>query len=70
MTIELHRTEQRRHLAIPLRVERLEEDMDVHDATACRIEKKVDRLNARATGMLVSLAVASVMLALNLALRA
>lgn len=67
--VNLHRTRERGHLAVPLRVERLEEDADVGDARFDRIEKKIDTLNARAMGLLISLVVAAVMLAANLVIR-
>jgi hypothetical protein len=65
--VDLHRTIERRHLDLPLRVERLEEDMDELEAGLGRVEKKLDSLNARATGLLISLVVAAIMLAVNLA---
>lgn len=67
--VTLHRTQERKHLAVPLRVERLEEDADVHDAMLASIDKKLSSLNARATGLLISLVVASIMLAVNLVVK-
>lgn len=67
--VSLHRTAERKHLTVPLRVERLEEDADVGEARFERIEKKLDTLNARATGLLISLVVASIMLAANLVVK-
>lgn len=68
-SVSLHRTVERRHLAVPLRVERLEEDADVHDAVLEAIDRKLNTLNARATGLLISLVVASIMLAVNLVVK-
>lgn len=67
--VTLHRTAERKHLGVPARVERLEEDADVNDAAVSRIEKKVDSLRATAMGMLVSLVIASIMLALNMTVK-
>lgn len=67
--VDLHRTRDRMHLPVDLRVERLEEDADVHDAVLQAIDKKLNTLNARATGLLISLVVASIMLAANLVVK-
>lgn len=64
--IELHRTKERSHLSVPLRVERLEEDADTHDAIVQGMSDAMRTINARLTGILASLVVASIMLALNL----
>lgn len=67
--VELHRTRQRQHLALDLRVERLEEDADVHEDSVLALHKQLSTLNARLAGLLISLVVASVMLAANLAIK-
>lgn len=67
--VTLHRTAERRHLTVPLRVERLEEDADVHDAIVEGLSKQIRTMNARLTGVLISLVVASIMLAANLAVK-
>ncbi len=67
--VELRRTKERGHLAVPLRVERLEEDADITEAMLQQIDKKISTLNARASGLLISLVVASLMLAANLVLK-
>jgi hypothetical protein len=67
--VTLHRTNDRKHLGVEIRVERLEEDADTHDAIFEAIDKRMATLNARLTGMLISLVVASVMLAVNLAVK-
>jgi DNA-binding response OmpR family regulator len=65
-TTNLHRTRDRRHLELPIRIERLEEDADNFEATLAGIELKLDRLNARLLGMLISTAVGAILLAANL----
>jgi hypothetical protein len=67
--VTLHRTAERRHLTVPLRVERLEEDADINEELMVAIDKKLNTLNARAMGLLISLVVASIMLAANLVVR-
>lgn len=67
--VELHRTRQRNHLALDIRVERLEEDADVHEDSVAALHKQLASINARLAGLLISLVVASLMLAANLALK-
>lgn len=68
-SLELHRTKDRRHLPVPIRVERLEEDQDVSDHRHDEIEKLLHTLNSRVLGVVGSLVVAVIMLALNLAFK-
>lgn len=67
--VTLHRTAERKHLGVPLRVERLEEDADISDALLEGLSKQIRTMNARLTGVLISLVVASIMLAANLAVK-
>lgn len=62
----LHRTDQRRHLGIPNRVERLEEDADVSDFNHAELVSKIDRMNARLLGMILSSTGAAIAFTLNL----
>lgn len=64
--VQLHRTIERRHLTVPVRVERLEEDEDVSDGRYTTLEDKMDRMNARLLGMIVSTAGAALVFAANL----
>lgn len=68
-TVDLRRTRDRNHLGVPLRVERLEEDADVHEAILEGVAAQLRTINARLMGVLVSLVVASIMLAANLAVK-
>jgi len=67
------RTEQRKAFQPPVRLTLLEGDMDTHEIEDeerfGKIEKKLDTMNARLLGVLSSLIVAVIMLALNLAVK-
>lgn len=60
------RTTQRRHFSVPVRVELAEADLDTHDRTFGRLESKIDKLNARAVGLLVSTLTATLFLAIDI----
>lgn len=64
--VPLHRTIERRHLTVPVRVERLEEDADVAEARHSELADKLDRMNARLLGMILSTAGAAIAFAANL----
>lgn len=66
--VQLHRTLERKHLVIPVRVERLEEDADNADARHSDLSDKMDRMNARLLGMILSTSGAAIAFAANLAL--
>lgn len=59
------RTEQRKRFALPVRVELAENDLDTHDRAFSRMESKLDKLNARATGLLISMTTATLLLAID-----
>jgi hypothetical protein len=65
-TPQLHRTAERRHLTVPIRIERLEEDQDIAEARSIEVLDKLDRLNARLVGMILSTAGAAIAFAANL----
>lgn len=65
--IELHRTRDRRHLAIPVRVERLEEDADTFEVHSFETNQRLDKLNARMLGVLISVLLVLFTLVGNLA---
>lgn len=66
--VQLHRSREREHWPLPNRVERLEEDADVADARDATLVDKIDRMNARLLGMILSTAGAAVAFAANLVL--
>lgn len=61
------RTEQRRRFAVPVRVELAETDLDNHDRRFAEVMGKLDKLNARAIGILISMMTTSVLLAVDVA---
>lgn len=64
--VQLHRTRDRRHLEVIVRVERLEEDSDVVEFSVAELGDKLDGLKARLTGLIVAAASSAVLLAANL----
>lgn len=66
--VQLHRTRDRRHLEVIVRVERLEEDADVVEFSVAELGDKLDSFNARLTGLIVAAASSAVLLAANLVL--
>lgn len=64
--MQLHRTRDRRHLEVIVRVERLEEDADVSEFSIAELGEKLDTLSARLLGMIIATASAAVLLAANL----
>lgn len=67
--VVLHRTQERRHLGIPIRVERLEEDQDVSDFNHNELVGKIDKMNARLLGMILSSTGAAIAFTLNIIVR-
>ena len=71
--VPLPRTEQRRGFQVPVRVQLLEHDVDELESTSEErhkdITERLDKYNARLLGVLCSLVVAVIMLALNLAVK-
>ncbi len=64
--VVLHRTTERKHLQLPIRVERLEEDEDKSDARYDVLESKIDKLSSRFLGMVLASTGAAVAFAANL----
>lgn len=60
------RTEQRKRYAIPVRIELAEGDLDTHDRRFADLMGKLDKLNARATSLLIAMVTTTIMLAGNL----
>lgn len=60
------RTSARARFALPVRVELAEGDLDTHDRSFARLESKLDKLNARAMGLLISMVTSSILLAVDL----
>lgn len=63
--VQLHRTNERRHLAIPVRVERLEEDADTMEARHTELVDKLDRISARLLGIILAMAGGALTLGAN-----
>jgi hypothetical protein len=70
MTLGRSRNEKRAGLADGIRIKLLEDDADDAEAQSARIGEKVDAMKGILTGVLVTLATASVLLGINLAVGA
>lgn len=55
----IERARQRANWSVPIRIEQCENDLDTHDAAFERIEKKLDKLNARIYGFIIALTVSA-----------
>lgn len=70
MTLGRSRNEKRAGLGDGIRIKLLEDDADDAEARSRRIEEKVDGMKGILSGVLITLATASVLLGINLAVGA
>ena len=60
------RNERRRSWSESVRIEAAEQDLDTFDDQFVSLNNKIDRLTARATGLLIALTSSAILLAINL----